>query len=171
MPPPKSRGTTDDPNSAVKEKHANASRGRRNVPSTLANGSSLKEVMNSSTDSPATTNGNGPQTGTSSTSSSSWAKEDSLLLHSYRSLYRLETPSSFHNPLAHVLLSQGIGNHSPTMARQKSKRRVSKDSLALAVRKNFNALAVNEQEVIVDFLYKTKTKEKELRVRFAPPRK
>jgi histone deacetylase complex subunit SAP30 len=42
------------------------------------------------------------------------------------------------------------------MARSKSKRRVHKDQLALAVRKNFNALGVTESDVIVDWLYKTK---------------
>lgn len=74
------------------------------------------------------------------------------------------------------------------MAREKSKRRVQKEQLALAVRKNFNALGVTESDVIVDWLYKSKTKgtalwhtarrfgadqppEKEFRVRFAPPRR
>lgn len=39
------------------------------------------------------------------------------------------------------------------MARPKEKRRVSKDHLALAVRKDFNAAGVSEQEVITTFLY------------------
>lgn len=58
------------------------------------------------------------------------------------------------------MLSQGIGRFSPTMARHKSKRRVHKDQLALAVRKNFNALGVTESDVIVDWLYKTKNQGK-----------
>jgi histone deacetylase complex subunit SAP30 len=33
---------------------------------------------------------------------------------------------------------------------------VHKDQLALAVRKNFNALGVTESDVIVDWLYKSK---------------
>lgn len=45
---------------------------------------------------------------------------------------------------------------SPTMARRKSQRRIPKEQLALAVRKNFNGLAVTEQEVVVDFLYKVR---------------
>jgi histone deacetylase complex subunit SAP30 len=87
------------------------------------------------------------------------------------------------------VLGQGIGRLSPTMARPKSKRRVHKDQLALAVRKNFNALGVTESDVIVDWLYKTKHQgtaqqssgarslvltldaDKEFRVRFAPQRK
>jgi len=75
------------------------------------------------------------------------------------------------------------------MARAKSKRRVHKDQLAMAVRKNFNALGVSESDVIVDWLYKTKHQgaqatpsrlqshvnprptDKEFRVRFTPQRK
>lgn len=40
------------------------------------------------------------------------------------------------------------------MARSKAQRKVTKDQLALAVRKNFNAAAVNEIDVMVDLLYK-----------------
>jgi len=42
------------------------------------------------------------------------------------------------------------------MARPKAKRRQHKDVLALAVRKNFNALGVTEADVIIDWLYKAK---------------
>jgi hypothetical protein len=78
------------------------------------------------------------------------------VLQGYRRAYRLDTPSTFKNPLSHVVLGQGIGKFSPTMNRDKSKRRVHKDQLALAVRKNFNALGVTESDVIVDWLYKSK---------------
>ncbi|KAF2002268.1 hypothetical protein P154DRAFT_521095 [Amniculicola lignicola CBS 123094] len=93
------------------------------------------------------------------------------VLQGYRRAYRLDTPSAFKNPLSHVILGNGIGRHSPTMARPKAKRRVQKEQLAMSVRKNFNALAVSETDVIVDMLYKVKTKDKEFRVRFAPQRK
>jgi hypothetical protein len=85
-----------------------------------------------------------------------WTSQEPAVLQGYRRAYRLDTPSTFKNPLSHVVLSQGIGRMSPTMARAKSKRRVHKDQLALAVRKNFNALGVTESDVIVDWLYKTK---------------
>lgn len=39
------------------------------------------------------------------------------------------------------------------MARHKDRRRVGKDQLALAVRKDFNAATVMESEVITSFLY------------------
>lgn len=116
----------------------------------------------------------------------SWTAQDPALLQGYRRTYRLDTPSAFKNPLSHVVLGNGIGRFSPTMARPKSKRRVPKDQLALAVRKNFNALGVAESDVIVDLLYKVKNQgtpqslsqtigtntdncpDKEFRVRFAP---
>jgi histone deacetylase complex subunit SAP30 len=117
-----------------------------------------------------------------------WASQDPAVLQSYRRAYRLDTPSTFHNPLSHVVLGHGIGRLSPTMARPKAQRRVHKDQLALAVRKNFNALGVSESDVIVDWLYKTKHQgtcpqppcrrgsadaaaDNEFRVRFAPQRR
>ena len=85
-----------------------------------------------------------------------WSSQDPAVLQCYRRAYRLDTPSTFSNPLSHVVLGHGIGRFSPTMARPKAQRRVHKDQLALAVRKNFNALGVSESDVIVDWLYKTK---------------
>ena len=85
-----------------------------------------------------------------------WTSQEPDVLQGYRRAYRLDTPSTFKNPLSHIVLSQGVGRMSPTMLRAKSKRRVHKDQLAMAVRKNFNALGVNESDVIVDWLYKTK---------------
>jgi hypothetical protein len=42
------------------------------------------------------------------------------------------------------------------MAVKKDRRRVGKEQLAMAVRKNFNGLAIQEGEVVVDFLYKVR---------------
>ena len=52
-----------------------------------------------------------------------------------------------------MLTRPGIGQHSPTMARHRVRRRVGKDVLALAVRKDFNAAIVIESELITSFLY------------------
>jgi hypothetical protein len=93
-----------------------------------------------------------------------WSSQDTSVLQGYRRAYRLDTPSTFKNPLSHVVLGQGIGKFSPTMTRDKSKRRVHKDQLALAVRKNFNALGVTESDVIVDWLYKSKHQGTPLRI-------
>ena len=42
---------------------------------------------------------------------------------------------------------------SPIMARPKDDRRVSKEQLALAVKKDSNAVMIHEQEIITSFLY------------------
>jgi histone deacetylase complex subunit SAP30 len=85
-----------------------------------------------------------------------WSSQDSSVLQGYRRAYRLDCPSSFKNPLSHVVLNQGIGRMSPTMSRPKGKRRVHKDQLGMAVKKSFNSQAVTESDVIVDWLYKSK---------------
>lgn len=86
-----------------------------------------------------------------------WTTLDTSVLHSYRHAYRLNTPSAFSRSMNRIVLANpGIGRYSPTMARQQDRRRVGKEQLALAVRKNFNALAIHESEVIVDFIYSVK---------------
>jgi len=117
----------------------------------------------------------------------SWNTQDGSVLQGYRRAYRLDTPSAFKGSASHIVLNQGIGKYSPTMARPKSKRRVEKTQLSLAVRKNFNAQAVSETHCIVDWIYTVKNQgrlcfyiggailimhlDKEFRVRFAPQRK
>jgi histone deacetylase complex subunit SAP30 len=84
-----------------------------------------------------------------------WAQEDLTLLQQYRAAHRMETPSAFNSIRNQFLLSNpGIGRQSPTMARRKTKRKVPKEQLALAVRKN--DAAVNEIDVMVDLLYKVR---------------
>ncbi|RGP78561.1 hypothetical protein FLONG3_3286, partial [Fusarium longipes] len=85
-----------------------------------------------------------------------WASFDRDVLHAYRREHRLNTPTSFSNPYCQWILSQpnSIGLHSPTMVRRRQARRQSKDQLALAVRKHFNGMGVQENDVIVDFIYK-----------------
>lgn len=53
-----------------------------------------------------------------------------------------------------LLTNPGIGRQSPTMARRREQRKISKEQLAMAVRKDFNNAAVNEVNVAVDLLYK-----------------
>jgi histone deacetylase complex subunit SAP30 len=86
-----------------------------------------------------------------------WAQEDLSLLQQYRAAHRMETPSAFNSIRNQFILSNpGIGRQSPTMARRKAKRKVPKEQLAMAVRKNFNDAAVNEIDVMVDLLYKVR---------------
>ncbi|KAF2019273.1 hypothetical protein BU24DRAFT_115820 [Aaosphaeria arxii CBS 175.79] len=167
MPPAKR--THEDPQSLKEKLHAgqgNGNRGRRNNgTSNVTNGSNLKEVVSSAAiDTAAANNSHSEQ----NNSGISWKDQDIALLHSFRRTYRLDTPSAFKKPLSQVVLGSGIGRYSPTMARPKAKRRVPKEQLAMAVRKNFNALGVSETDVIVDMLYKVKNQDKEFRVRFTP---
>jgi hypothetical protein len=91
----------------------------------------------------------------------SWNSAPLTLLDTYRTAYNLPTPSAFTSIQRQALLTNpGIGRHSPTMARQKDKRRVSKDQLALAVRKHFNSAAVNEIDVVVEVIYRVKNQGK-----------
>lgn len=43
------------------------------------------------------------------------------------------------------------------MVCKRSNRRQSKDQLALAVRKHFNGMGIQENDVIVDFIYKVRS--------------
>lgn len=87
-----------------------------------------------------------------------WNTADRELLNTYRVSHSLTTPPAFKSPLNQALLSNpGIGKQSPSMARRKDKRRVSKEQLALTVRKNFNAAAVSEVDVMVELLYKVRS--------------
>ncbi|KAI9833502.1 MAG: hypothetical protein M1819_003660 [Sarea resinae] len=100
----------------------------------------------------------------------SWPTLPTPLLHAYRQAHSLPVPSSFSSAYNGMILSQpgSIGRYSPTMARRKEKRRVSKETLAMAVRKNFNGLAVQEGDVVVGFLYKVRFQDRNFRMRFAP---
>ncbi|KAF5554882.1 uncharacterized protein FSUBG_5150 [Fusarium subglutinans] len=153
MPPAKSSRNHDDkadtPNS--KEKGGNghtSTKMRRNA--SQQNHSHLREVQNATAAAP-------PQPPAEpSPPSLHWASFDRDVLHAYRREHRLNTPSSFSSPYCQWILSQpnGIGIHSPTMVRRRQARRQSKDQLALAVRKHFNGMGVQENDVIVDFIYK-----------------
>ncbi|KAI9876019.1 MAG: hypothetical protein M1830_007534 [Pleopsidium flavum] len=153
MPPSKTRAGPDDSRSeasSTKEKQGNgnqgptAVKGRRNVSSAIANGSSLKDVVTANNAAASATNAASGQDGSGGMA---WSTLDNTVLHSYRHAYRLNTPSAFSRSMNQIILSNpGIGRYSPTMARHQDRRRVSKEQLALAVRKNFNALAIHESE-------------------------
>ena len=116
-----------------------------------------------------------------------WGTFELSVLHAYRQAHRLQTPSAFSSSYNQRILSRpGIGWSSPTMAVHKDRRRVSKDVLALAVRKDFKDAMVHESEAITSFLYSvhnqgenltvapiislTSLKDKTFRMRFASSR-
>lgn len=80
-----------------------------------------------------------------------WSDVPLPVLHKYRHAYRINCPSA--SPFyAHMILGQGVGKRAPS----RTKGRISRESLATAVRKNFNAQPISEADVIVGFLYSVK---------------
>jgi len=115
-------------------------------------------------------NGNIGAVSVTSKDQSPWTQSSRQTLHLYRRTYRLTQPSCHASLRAAAVLTSGIGKLSPSMARPRAKQRVPKETLALAVRKHFNALPVNENEAVVNTLYKARTSEKDLRLRFPATR-
>lgn len=86
-----------------------------------------------------------------------WSTLDPEILQAYSHAYQLNTPPAFISDYNQLMLTgPGIGRFSPTMARRREKRRQSKDQLSNTVRKHFNGLGIQENEAIVEFLYKVK---------------
>ncbi|KAK5138203.1 hypothetical protein LTR08_004898 [Meristemomyces frigidus] len=171
MPPAKPRPAPEDSHSrsegsTTREKAvaaaAHARRSKNGAP-IQQNGSGLKELALVSTES-----GNVIVPGSTSTGMA-WNTVPIDILNTYRLAHTLPTPAAFSSPLNQARLTNpGIGRQSPTMARRKEKRRISKEQLATAVRKNFNSAAVNEIDVVVDLVYKVKHKDKAFRMRSLP---
>ncbi|KAK4448096.1 hypothetical protein QBC34DRAFT_118758 [Podospora aff. communis PSN243] len=104
-----------------------------------------------------------------------WPAFDREVLHAYRRAYRLSTPTAFTSDYHQWVLTQAgsIGIYSPTIARRKELRRQTEDQLNNTVRKHFNGLGVQENDIIVDFLHKVRsqgvTKGRPRRVEYIPP--
>ncbi|KAK1069518.1 hypothetical protein LTR12_004565 [Friedmanniomyces endolithicus] len=112
-------------------------------------GSGLKELALATSES-----GN---VGPTQSTGMAWGTASTAMLNTYRVAHSLTTPAAFASPYDQALLTNpGIGRQSPTMARRKDKRRVAKEQLALAVRKNFNSAAVSETDVVVELVYKVR---------------
>ncbi|KAI9726631.1 MAG: hypothetical protein M1828_000998 [Chrysothrix sp. TS-e1954] len=162
MPPARSRAVQED----SKQEHSNP-RSTLNGAPTTKNGRKTGAMVASGAGVSKTGVTSQPSALSASTAQSfepglNWNNETVPQLHKYRTAYDLDAAPSFESSLNQaVLTNPGIGRQSPTMARRKQTRKSSKDQLAIAVRKHFNGLAVNETDVVVDFLYKTKTQELE----------
>jgi histone deacetylase complex subunit SAP30 len=63
------------------------------------------------------------------------------------------------SPFHQLTLSQAgsTGLHSPTMARRKADRKQSREQLATVVRKHFNGVGIQENDVVVDFIHKVRS--------------
>ncbi|QPG94953.1 hypothetical protein C2857_007403 [Epichloe festucae Fl1] len=88
-----------------------------------------------------------------------WSLFERESLHSYCREHQLSAPTAFASKFHHTVLSRpgSIGQYSPTMIRKQQARRQSKDGLEKAVRKHFNGLGIQENDVIVDFIYKVRS--------------
>lgn len=165
MPPARSRAnpTNDDSRSDTsvggsREKVSTTAEKRRQALGGAAAVASEKSLLV-----PATTNANGTHAH-EGIEGMGWQGIDLDTLHRYRHAYKLQVPSAsggFNN----TVLSTGIGRKAPSRSRARSSR----DALATAVRKNFNAQPIQENDVIVNFLYSVKNQDKHFRLRFPPP--
>ncbi|SLM40804.1 like protein mitochondrial [Lasallia pustulata] len=177
MAPQRIRAIPEDSRSeasSTKDKQVGAAsiptavKGRRTAILNGASGSNLRDV----TAAPVAATPSNGMTGAPDTAGGiNWSGLDTSLLHAYRHAFRLNTPSAFSSPSNHMILSKvGIGRYSPTMAQHKDRRRVSKEHLALAVRKDFNAAVAPEQEIVTAFLYSIRHQDTRFRMRFPPSR-
>ncbi|KAI5866769.1 hypothetical protein GGS23DRAFT_288119 [Durotheca rogersii] len=168
MPPAKSKVNHDDAKSetaSVKDRNGHAP-GHGHGPNNHQPNGKSRRAGNSAGSQPrdvAAVNGSlaltapTPTTQPGQTPGLHWQSFDRDVLHDYRRKYLLSTPTAFANPYHHWVLSRpGIGLRSPTMARRQQYRRQSKESLTKAVRKHFNALGVQETDIIVDFVHKVR---------------
>ncbi|KAH6856801.1 hypothetical protein B0I37DRAFT_351830 [Chaetomium sp. MPI-CAGE-AT-0009] len=161
MPPSKAaRGGQDDskidtPTAKEKNGSSGGSKMRRVASSA---GSNLREVTNAS--STATAVAATPDAAANAQEANppglQWPAFEREVLHAYRRAYRLRTPTTFVSDHHEWVLTQpgSIGLYSPTIAQRKELRRQNKDQLTNVVRKHFNGLGVQENDIIVDFLHK-----------------
>lgn len=110
-----------------------------------------------------------------------WSDLPLEILHSYRHVHKLPTPSAFASDYSRIVLSQGVGLRSPTSlaarraqnstsgdSPRRGQDRVSKDQFALVVRRHFNSAGLSEQETIARFLYTVREERRgrQFRLRF-----
>ncbi|KIW05804.1 uncharacterized protein PV09_03013 [Verruconis gallopava] len=179
MAPPKrsapETSVCNDANLIAKQKLAAqaqlAGRGRRangNATTDAALCNQADDVRSGSKDLANGSETSSPDQNGSNTGSIDWLQEDRKLLIKYRDAYKLPSASAFYNASAQYILATGIGPRSPTMAREREKRRNTKTDLAAAVRKHFKNTSVAESECLVEVMYRVKTKDKAFRLKFPP---
>jgi len=165
MPPSKAaRGGQDDskidtPSAREKNGSGGGTKMRRVASSA---GSNLREVTNASSTTTAAAAAAPDSTINAQEANApglQWPAFDRGVLHAYRRAYRLRTPTAFVSDHHEWVLTQpgSIGLYSPTIARRRELRRQTKDQLTNVVRKHFNGLGVQENDIIVDFLHKVRS--------------
>lgn len=167
------RGGTHDDSKAetpqTKEKNGGSHHSNGKMRRVASNtGSNLREVTNVST-------ANGPTSAPASGATAQqlpapglqWPAFERDVLHAYRRAYRLKTPTAFIGDHHQWVLTQpgSLGLYSPTIARRKDLRRQTTDQLTTAVRKHFNGLGAQENDIIVEFIHKIRTQEEPKKIR------
>nr|OQO20723.1 hypothetical protein B0A51_11235 [Rachicladosporium sp. CCFEE 5018] len=170
MPPAKAKPPAEDSRSdasTIRERQiAAAAHARKSKQQTLLNGGNGRDLVHGSAlkDLALASAEVGPPG-----HEMSWHTTPLPILDAYRTSHSLPVPAAFTTPLRQALLTNpGIGRQSPTMARYRSKRRVGREVLATAVRRHFGAMAVSEGEVVAEFVYGVRNRDKAFRVRSAP---
>ncbi|KAI1118728.1 hypothetical protein F5Y14DRAFT_397469 [Nemania sp. NC0429] len=165
MPPAKLKANHDDTKSepaSLKERNGHGPKEAHNAHKpngklqriASSTGSQLKEANSAKGPTNATA---APMAQPTTVPGLQWSTFDRDILHEYRREHRLDTPTAFSSSYRYWVLSQSqIGLRSPTMARRAQFRRQSKEDLTKAVRRHFNGVGVQENDVIVDFLHKVK---------------
>ncbi|KAG9258859.1 uncharacterized protein F5Z01DRAFT_631954 [Emericellopsis atlantica] len=157
MPPAKSArkdaddGKADTPTGNGKNGNATSAKMRRIT--SQQGGSQLREVTNASA-----TSAPMAQTTEATAPSINWASLSRETLHTYARQHALQTPSSYTSSFHRTVLSSpiGIGKYSPTMRKN---QRQTRENLTRTVRKHFNGMGVQENDVIVDFIYKIRSED------------
>ncbi|OAQ69014.1 sin3 binding region of histone deacetylase complex subunit SAP30 domain-containing protein [Pochonia chlamydosporia 170] len=159
MAPPKSSRAVGDDHKAdnastgSKEKGTGPTSAKMRRGASQSSASQLREAANAPTSAPS------QNAVESQAPTINWSSFERDALHTYRREHQLNTPASFVSKFHHSVLSRpgSIGHYSPTMIRKQQARRESKDTLAKAVRKHFNGLGIQENDVIVDFIYRIRS--------------
>ncbi|KAL2208941.1 hypothetical protein CC79DRAFT_1320495 [Sarocladium strictum] len=153
MPPAKASRAHDDAkgdgtHTEKKNGGGTGSAKMRRITSQTGSAASQREAANAPTSAPTSSEQTAPGL--------DWRSFDRSALHAYRRELHLSTPNSFVSTYHHWVLSSpsGIGMHSPTMVRRKQARRQTKEQLATTVRKHFNGVGIQENDVIVEFINK-----------------
>ncbi|KAH8166259.1 hypothetical protein CIB48_g2015 [Xylaria polymorpha] len=163
MPPAKSKVNHEDAKSdtaSLKERNGHGAKDSHHKSNgklqrvASSTGSQLREATSAKGLTATTT---APASQPTTTPGLQWSTFDRDVLHEYRREHRLATPTAFSSSYRYWVLSQShVGLRSPTMARRAQFRRQSKDDLAKAVRRHFNDVGIQENDVIVEFLHKVR---------------
>ncbi|KAK2743877.1 hypothetical protein FQN55_007097 [Onygenales sp. PD_40] len=119
MPPPRQRTTANlddsrsEASSSTRERHHTGTKGRRPANAPAGSSMSSKDMKVAA----ATASAGGPNAEADYSGEAagiSWSSMPLSVLHEYRHAYKLPCPSAYSSQISSILLSQGVGQRSPT---------------------------------------------------------